>query len=102
MTTYIGIRRGEDTFVTVICGEQRGELDIERSLAVRNHSPTGFEWGYNGSGPAQLSLAILLDVLKDEEKAVQHYQEFKGAFVSKWQSEWTITEDEIFTWLEGR
>jgi len=26
---------------------------------VRNHSPDGFEWGYAGSGPAQLALAIL-------------------------------------------
>ena len=28
------------------------------SLAVRNHSPTGPAWGYDGSGPAQLALAI--------------------------------------------
>ena len=25
------------------------------------HSPTGFEWGFSGSGPAQLALALLLD-----------------------------------------
>ena len=23
-----------------------------------NHSPTGLEWGYSGSGPAQLALAL--------------------------------------------
>lgn len=28
------------------------------SLLLANHSPTGFEWGYLGSGPSQLSLAI--------------------------------------------
>jgi uncharacterized protein (DUF2249 family) len=28
-----------------------------------NHSPNGFEWGYGGSGPAQLALAILADHL---------------------------------------
>lgn len=33
-------------------------------LGVRNHSPTGFSWGYNGSGPAQLALAILCDHLR--------------------------------------
>ena len=36
-----------------------------RKLAGRNqvvnHSPDGFEWGYTGSGPAQLALAILCD-----------------------------------------
>jgi len=26
------------------------------SQAVYNHSPTGFSWGYEGSGPAQLAL----------------------------------------------
>lgn len=25
------------------------------------HSPTGFEWGYGGSGPADLALSILAD-----------------------------------------
>lgn len=28
-----------------------------------NHSPDGFAWGYGGSGPAQLALAILADHL---------------------------------------
>lgn len=34
-------------------------IDPAESLAVRNHSPTGFAWGYGGSGPAQLALAVL-------------------------------------------
>ena len=29
-------------------------------LEVRDHSPTGFAWGYDGSGPAQLALAWCL------------------------------------------
>jgi hypothetical protein len=33
-------------------------------LDLRNHSPTGFAWGYGGSGPSQLSLAILSDVVQ--------------------------------------
>ena len=37
-------------------------LDWRASLAVRSHSPTGPAWGYGGSGPAQLALAILLAV----------------------------------------
>ena len=35
-------------------------LHPRKSLAVYNHSPDGFAWGYGGSGPAQLALAILL------------------------------------------
>jgi hypothetical protein len=34
------------------------------------HSPTGFEWGYGGSGPADLALALAADVIGDEEDLV--------------------------------
>lgn len=51
-------------------------LDPAPSLAVANHSPTGFSWGYMGSGPAQLALAILLLFLPQSE-AERLYQQFK-------------------------
>lgn len=51
-------------------------LDLEKSLKVRNHSPTGFAWGYPGSGPAQLALAILLEFMAPDN-ALKAYQEFK-------------------------
>lgn len=35
-------------------------LTPEASQKLRNHSPDGFEWGYSGSGPAQLALAVVL------------------------------------------
>lgn len=38
------------------------ELSLKKSLNVKNHSPTGFSWGYDGSGPKQLSLAIMLEL----------------------------------------
>ncbi len=46
------------------------------SQAVYNHSPDGFNWGYSGSGPAQLALAILMKYLP-VEYAVNYYQELK-------------------------
>lgn len=53
-------------------------LDLNASLKVVNHSPTGFCWGYNGSGPAQLALAIMLEQLNgDRERALALYQDFK-------------------------
>lgn len=51
-------------------------LDPARSLAVRNHSPDGFQWGYGGSGPAQLALAILLEFFP-RQQAEENYQDFK-------------------------
>lgn len=66
------------------------------SQAIINHSPDGFAWGYQGSGPAQLGLAILLDYYGDAEKAQNFYQRFKSATVATWPaSGWTITGTEI-------
>ena len=45
-------------------------------LDLWNHSPTGFEFGYGGSGPAQLALALLADCCGDKA-ALAYYQEFK-------------------------
>ena len=36
-------------------------LDPKPSQKIWNYSPTGFEWGYGGSGPSQLALALSLD-----------------------------------------
>ena len=64
-----------------------------------NHSPTGFEWGYGGSGPAQLSLAILADYLGDDQMALDLYQDFKWDIVAQLPDVWKLTrkyiEDEI-------
>ena len=52
------------------------ELLPGRSQKIVNHSPDGFNWGYGGSGPAQLALAILLRFLSNRE-ALSRYQQFK-------------------------
>jgi hypothetical protein len=56
-------------------------LHPEKSQGVWNHSPDGFSWGYEGSGPAQLALAILLS-LTDERTAVRNYQTFKRQVIA--------------------
>jgi hypothetical protein len=55
------------------------KLDPERSLKARNHSPDGFNWGYGGSGPAQLALAIMLELTGD----YTGYQAFKENVISR-------------------
>lgn len=47
-------------------------------LDLSNHSPTGFCWGYAGSGPAQAALAILADYLGDDQRALLLHQDFKA------------------------
>lgn len=47
------------------------------------HSPTGFEWGYRGSGPADLALNILLECGASDAEADAWYQAFKEAVVAR-------------------
>ncbi len=75
MKTYEGCRQGFAVNVTV------DGRPLDPRLDLYNHSPTGFEWGYCGSGPAQLALAILADHLADDREALNLYQRFKWAVV---------------------
>jgi hypothetical protein len=70
-------------------------LSPERSQIVWNHSPDGFAWGYGGSGPSQLALAILLEAGISENEAVRLHQEFKREFIETQPQEdgWTLDVD---------
>ena len=87
---------------TVVAHESRERRSIRKRTDLRNHS-RGFEWGYRGSGPAQLSLALLADALEDDQLALEHYQQFKADVVAHFEpGAWTITSDEIVDWLRRR
>jgi hypothetical protein len=75
------------------------ERDLPLRLDLWNHSPTGFEWGYGGSGPAQLALALLADALGDDKKAVALHQAFKWQVVARLpaRENWTLTDEEVRT-----
>lgn len=57
-------------------------LDPSPSQKVWNHSPTGFEAGYGGSGPSQLALAVLLACGFEQNYAVALHQPFKWKFLA--------------------
>lgn len=65
-------------------------------LDLRNHSPTGFECGYTGSGPAQLALALLADAFSDQF-ALANYQDFKRTVIATLPRDkgWSLTVDQI-------
>lgn len=56
-------------------------LSPAESLRVVNHSPDGFNWGYSGSGPAQLALAVCIE-LYGIPLAQRIYQKFKQWFIA--------------------
>lgn len=57
------------------------KLNPDYSQSIYNHSPDGFNWGYGGSAPAQLALALLLTTT-DPETAIRLHQDFKWAFIA--------------------
>lgn len=51
------------------------KLTATESQKIKNHSPDGFSWGYGGSGPSQLALAVCLKLYGLD--ATKVYQNFK-------------------------
>lgn len=72
------------------------ERPLNPRLDLRRHSPSGYEWGYGGSGPAQLALAIVADAMGDQT-AMTVYQEFKWEIVAlrNRDGDWEIGEDDV-------
>lgn len=78
------------------------------------HSPTGLEWGYAGSGPADTARSILLYVLSNhiEELKIslsqakrlseQLYQDFKFDFVANWKKDMFEVLIDIEKWLKQK
>ncbi len=85
---------------------------------VTHHSPTGFEWGYGGSGPADLALnivEIMLHRLGYEgertecfqgtcfRQAFKLHQDFKWTFISGVPREGAVLSyEEVWTWVQER
>ena len=105
---YVGMRTTTGLTVQVIEGGRARALDERFDLA--NHSPTGFECGYGGSGPAQLALAILADHLGAERgqmppgeegtaraRTMREYQAFKWELVACLPSDrsWERTSEDV-------
>jgi hypothetical protein len=79
---YEGTRDADgNAYVHVIQNRLRRTLPLRLDLA--NHSPTGFEWGYAGSGPAQLALALIAHASSDGGLAARLHQPFKWRVITK-------------------
>lgn len=84
-------------------GEGKRVWPLPLHLHEVNHSPTGFEWGYLGSGPAQLAYEILRDATGCPPVAGWFHQQFKTAFVLHFDRDrWSLSREEVLEWLFAR
>lgn len=78
--------RGDWATKTVWLNDKK--LSPSKSQGVANHSPDGFNWGYSGSGPAQLALAVCLELFPITFKERKFgplpfdYQAFKFKYIA--------------------
>lgn len=93
---YEGRRTATNAGIEVFCNGE--PLPMLHSLKLRNHSPHGPNWGYGGSGPAQLALAILLRETS-RQKALELYQGFKRDVIASLEAAWELHSSTIQDWL---
>ena len=96
---YAGVKDDKDFRVDI----NGAPFDHRPSLDIIPHSPTGFAWGYWGSGPAQLALAILQREGCTDEEAIRYYQNFKSQMIATLNMEetWQITSMDVRQWLSN-
>lgn len=135
--TYTGRRVHPDqktvSEVVVLRTAINSSTEVADLKHVNLHSPTGYNWGYLGSGPADLALSLLADALGEtftKRELRQGYkdcactygdpnckdcggtggipirswhlhQPFKEAFVARWTDHWTISRNEIVSWVQA-
>lgn len=85
-------RKGTTTVQIVVDGVPR---PLPFHLAVANHSPMGFEWGYLGSGAHQLALAMCVELVGPKH-ALKVYHHVNEAIVGPLTAnEWSLTGGEV-------
>src|SRR5947207_14526399 len=89
MKTYRGGRSLDGAVVTVDGQPLSPRYDLKRLSA------TGFEWTYEGAGPAQLALALLADHLGDDAQALALYRPFMTRIVAELDNSWELNSVDI-------
>jgi Family of unknown function (DUF6166) len=94
MTTYIGFR--DQTGHAHVAVDHGGELRPLRQFV--RHSPAGMDWGYVGSGPADLARSLLAHFLGSGiAPHPRIYQRFKFLVIASLprDEDWTLTSEDV-------
>lgn len=89
MKTYEGKRTIDGLRVTV------DGRPLPEHYEVKKFTSYGFEWTYEGESPQQLALAILVDYLGDNDRAIRLSAPFMKSVVANLDNDWTLKSGEI-------
>ncbi len=99
MSTFEG-RRTIDGLVVTVDGKR-----LDEHYGVKRFTTWGFEWTYEGDSPRQLALAILVEHLRDNDRAIALSEAFMRDVVANLDNDWVLTGAEIdkaIAAIEGR
>ena len=101
--TYHGTRTNAGCAVRVIQsweGKNLADYSLPERQDLVSHSPDGLAWGYPGSGPAQLAMALLADLTENGEYAVRNHQHLKRDVIARiLGDQWTIHGEDLAGWV---
>jgi hypothetical protein len=89
MKVYEG-KRTIDGLVVTVDGQP-----LDEHYEVKRFTKFGFEWTYEGDSPQQLALAILVDYLSDNARAVRLSEPFMKTIVANLDNDWQLTGVEV-------
>ena len=89
MRTFEG-RRTIDGLVVTVDGKR-----LDEHYEVKRFTTWGFEWTYEGDSPQQLALAILVEHLGNNQRAISLSEPFMRKVVANLDNDWVLNGAEI-------
>jgi hypothetical protein len=68
---------------------------LSEHYEVERFTSWGFEWTYEGDSARQLALAILVEHLKDEARAIRLCEPFMRKVVANLDNDWALSSDDL-------
>jgi hypothetical protein len=95
MKTYEG-KRTIDGLVVTVDGQK-----LTEHYEVKRFTKFGFEWTYEGESPRQLALAILVDFLGENTRAIRLSEPFMKEIVANLDNDWRLTGADVDAAVRG-
>ena len=89
MATFEG-KRTIDGLVVTVNGRR-----LDEHYNVQQFTTWGFEWTYEGDSPKQLALALLVEHLRDNARAIQLADPFMRKVVANLDNDWVLQSSDI-------